>query len=468
MRIGAGLDATGRLQPEPLERALETVELFAHFCRALRIDDVRPLATSAIREAANRDDFVRSVRVRAGLTVGVLPWEGEARFGYLAGVNSTTLENGAVLDLGGGSLQLVDVERRLERAAGSWQLGAVRMTERFLTGQRAKPRQLEALRAHVREELASAPWLGARGGGRLVGLGGAVRNLAAASQLAAGLPSYGIQGFLVTRTALGELVERLARLPASKRGTVPGIKPERGDLILAAAVVLETVLEQGEFEALEATEAGLREGAFFSTLLAAAEPPVFPDVRRASVLNLAETYHADLAHTRHVARLALELWDGLARAGVHSGSLQERELLWAASMLHDIGMTVDYDDHHRHSRYLILGTGLPGFSRRETALVAQAVRYHRKGAPSLGEFAPLAEPGDAELLDRLAALLRVAEQLERARDQSVDSVDIVAIGGAVELRLAAAGDVTVARWSAQRQSDVFERAFGRSLQVSAP
>lgn len=468
VRIGAGLETTGRLQPEPLERALETVELYAHFCRAMVIDDVRPFATSAIREAANRDDFVRSARARAGLTVEVLPWEGEARLGHVAGVNSTTLENGVVLDLGGGSLQLVDVGQRLALAAGSWQLGAVRMTERFLPGQRAKTKQLAALRAHVRRELSTAPWLGAQAGmgRRLTGLGGAVRNLAAAAQLQAGSPSYGIQGFLLTRAALGELVERLAGLPASKRGTVPGIKPDRGDLILAAAVVLDTVLEQGGFEALEATEAGMREGAFFSTLLAGADPPLFPDVRRASVLNLAETYHADLAHTRHVARLALEMWDGLARAGVHPGHQEERELLWAAAMLHDIGMTVDYDDHHRHSRYLILGAGLPGFSPRETALVAQAVRYHRKGTPSLAEFALLAEPGDAELLDRLAALLRVAEQLERARDQSVGSVDVAASDGAVELRLAAAGDVTVARWSAQRQSDVFERAFGRSLHVS--
>lgn len=427
MRIGAGLEATGRLRPESLERALETVELYAHFCRAMGIDDVRPLATSAIREAANRDDFVRAARERAGLTVEVLPWASEARLGYVAGVNSTTLENGVVLDLGGGSLQLVDVGQRRALVAGSWRLGAVRMTERFLPAQRARAKQLAALRAHVSEELASAPWLRPRPGPdrRLTGLGGAVRNLAAAAQLAAGLPSYGVQGFLLTRAGLGELVERLAGLPASRRGTVPGIKPDRGDLILAAAVVLETVLEQGGFEALEATEAGMREGAFFTALLAGTDPPLVPGVRRASVL-------------------------------------------WAASMLHDIGMSVGYDDHHRHSRYLILGAGLPGFSQRETALVAQAVRYHRKGTPSLGEFAPLAERGDEELLDRTAALLRVAEQLERARDQSVSAVDVAVGDGAVELRLASGGDVTVAEWSAQRQGGVFERAFGRSLRVSGP
>lgn len=469
VRIGAGLEATGQLQPEPLERALETIELYAHFCRATGVEAVRPLATSAIREATNRDELVRAALARSGLAVEILPWEAEARLGYLAGVNSTTLDHGVVLDLGGGSLQLVEVERRLARAAGSWKLGAVRMTERFLPGQRAKARQLDALRAHVRDELSSAPWLGPHTGTerRLTGIGGAVRNLAAAAQLAAGLPSYGVQGFLLSAAALGELVERLAELPASRRGAVPGIKPERGDLILAAAVVLQVVLERGSFDALEATEAGMREGAFFASLLAPADPPLFPDVRRASVSNLAEQYHADLAHTSHVARLALEMWDGLARAGAHPGRPEERELLWAASMLHDIGMTVDYDDHHRHSRYLTLNAGLAGFSPRETALIAQTVRYHRKGTPSLGELEPLTERGDAALLDRTAALLRIAEQLERARDQCVSSVEVAADDGAVELRLNANADATVARWSAERQRDVFERAFGRKLRVSA-
>lgn len=132
-------------------------ELCAHFCRALGIDDVRALATSAIREAANRDDFVRAALERPGLGVEVLPWEGEAHLGYAAGANSTTLEDGVALDLGAGSLQLVAVGERRALAAGSWRLGAVRMTERYLPGQRAKARQLGALRGHVREELASAP-----------------------------------------------------------------------------------------------------------------------------------------------------------------------------------------------------------------------------------------------------------------------------------------------------------------------
>ena len=467
VRIGAGEAASGELAPDRMERALHTLDAYGHFCRAsgLAPDQVRAVATSAIREAANRDEFLARARDVAGLEVSVLSREEEARFGYLAAVNSTTLSDGAVLDLGGGSMQLVSVRDRRAGALGVWSLGAVRMTERFLPDEEATKKQLKALRAHVAEELTSAPWL-STSGERLVGLGGTVRNLAAAAQRAAGLPSFGVQGFVLTHDALGDLVAELAARPASERGRVPGIKPERGDLILAGAAVIEAVLETGDFDAVEVTEAGLREGIFFTTHLAPADPPLFGSVREASVRNLAAQYAVDPPHVDHVAALALQMFDALAQAGVSPGDPAERELLWAAAMLHDIGMAVDYDDHHKHSRYLILNAGLPGFSPREVALIAQTARYHRKGTPSFGELAPLVKEGDEEMLARCAALLRLAEQLERSRDQLVHEARMAADDGTVTLELVTVGDASVARWAAERQVDLFEQAFGRRLEIA--
>jgi exopolyphosphatase/guanosine-5'-triphosphate,3'-diphosphate pyrophosphatase len=311
-----------------------------------------------------------------------------------------------------------------------------------------------------------------------------------------------VQATVVSSEALDELVERLAALPASERSSVPGIKPARADLILAGAIVVQGALLAGGFDSLEVTEAGLREGVFFERLLAdrppghtarrdgsAAVPPIpddrpplFADLRRTSVLNLAAQYRPDAAHTDHVATLALAMFDELARLGLHEGDEIERELLWAACMLHDIGMSVDYDDHHKHSRYLILNGGLPGYSPIEVAIVAQAARYHRKGMPDPGPLAALFGSEDRARLDRCAVLLRLAEDLERSRDQLVRATrftfpgaggkapaksSVNGDGGEIELRLIADGESAVPRWAARRESELFARAFHRELLVAA-
>ncbi len=466
VRIGEGLAATGMLAPKPIARALASANVFAHFCQAngLARASISAVATSAIRDAENAADFLVPAERCAKLGIRVLSQAEEARYGYLAAVNSTTIADGCVLDLGGGSMQLVRVEGRQARESESFRLGAVRMTERFLPENRpAKRRELDALRDHVRGKLARTPWL-AGAGRRLVGIGGTVRNLATAAQRAAGLPSIGVQGMIVTHDALEDLIERLAGLAPGQRADVPGIKSARGDLILAGAVVVATVLDAGGFDHLETTEAGLREGVFFEHHIGG-ELPLFEDVRRASVLNLAAQYHVDAPHTRHVAKLALGFFDDLADAGLHPGDPIERELLWSASVLHDVGMSVDYDDHHKHSRYLILNAGLPGYAPNEVAVIAQAARYHRKGVPDAGWLEPIFAPGDAARLDRLAVLLRLAEDLERSRDQSVREAHIRVNGDGAELSMVADGDLAVPRWAAQRETAVFETAFGARLSV---
>ena len=161
------------------------------------------------------------------------------------------------------------------------------------------------------------------------------------------------------------------------------------------------------------------------------------------------------------------MFDELARLGLHDGDARERELLWAACMLHDIGMSIDYDDHHKHSRYLILNGGLPGFTPVETAIIAQAARYHRKGMPVPGPMAPLFGEGDAARLDRCAVLLRLAEDLERSRDQLVRGTSLALRNGEVELRLIADGESAVPRWAAGRERELFARAFHRGLSVAA-
>ncbi len=476
VRIGEGMVATGALTEVAMARGLETLGIFERFCRAggLAAHEVHAFATSAIRDASNRAEFLRRVREVTGYEVEVLSTVQEAHYGYVAAVNTTTLSDGVMLDIGGGSMQLIQVADRLETGSASFPIGAVRMTERFLADpdpkRPARRKDLQRLREHVLGQLSEAAWLEGRGG-RLVGIGGAVRNLAAAAQRAefgsSGGTDIGIQGFTITAAALDELVDTLAGLPAGQRRTVPGIKPGRGDIILAAAVTLQTVVRAGGFDGIEVTEAGLRDGIFLARTVLGEEEPRFPNVREAAVRNLAVQYESDIPHTEHVADLALQMHDSLAKDALFEPEQGERELLWAASMLHDVGMTISYGDHHKHSRYLIMSAELPGFDPRERALIGQITRYHRKGIPKLGEWAKLGHPGDEQMLERCSMILRLAEHLERGRDQSVNQVRLQTNGDGLALHLVADGDLTLPRWSVERYGDdeAFERTFHRPLVI---
>ena len=466
VRVGAGMDEDGTLQSEPMERAIRTAVLFARFCEALAIDDVTPVATSAIRDAPNGPELLARVREESGLEARVLSEQDEARFGYLAVANATTLEDGYGIDIGGGSVQVMKLAgRRLERA-GSWPLGAVRSSERFLPDGESGGKAIKALRKHVRESLDGESWIEPGDPARAAGIGGTIRNLASAVQKRAGLPQTDAEGFALTREALGELIDELAGTPVSKRGGIPGIKPDRGDVILGGAIVLDELMDRCGADAIEATGAGLREGIFFERFLSDRDPPLVEDVRRASVLNMANRYQDGLDHPRHVARLSLEIYDGLAEAELASGDREERDLLWAACMLHDIGTAVDYDDHHKHSRYLILNGGLPGYSPREVELIALIARYHRKGDPDASELGPLRRKRDDERLALLSGVIRLAEQLERSRDGSVRGVRLAVPNGKVVLEPDLAKEASVAVWSARRNADLLARALDLPVEIS--
>jgi exopolyphosphatase/guanosine-5'-triphosphate,3'-diphosphate pyrophosphatase len=299
-----------------------------------------------------------------------------------------------------------------------------------------------------------------------VGIGGTIRNLAAAAQKRMDYPDVDVQGFPLTRERLGELIDELASKPASKRANVSGIKPDRGDVILGGALVVDALMDAGGFDSVEVSEAGLREGVFFEHLLEGRDPPLFEDVRREAVENLAHRFRTDDDHVHHVAKLSLEIYDGLVAAGLHEADAWERELLWAACQLHDIGVTIDYDDHHRHSHYLILHTGLAGHSPRELVLIGLIARYHRKGEPDASELGDLAESGDEARLRLLCGIIRLAEQLERSRDQSVEAIRLSAEDGGVRLEAVTNGrDADVAIWSARRNADLLSEAIDREVEV---
>lgn len=455
VRLSAGMGADQALQPDPVARALDTVRTFVAFCRQTGIDDVQATGTSALRRAVNGGEVVAAMEAE-GLPVRILDGREEAYYGALAILNTTSVSEGFGLDMGGGSVQLMQLRDRDLGESVSLPLGAVRATEDFLSGDDQRT-GVKALRKEVRKLVGEHGWFdGNRNpSARLAGIGGSVRNIAAAAQRLHELPNGGVQGFSLTAAMVSTMVEELANRTVDERRELSGISPDRGDVILAAAVVLETILSVGGFEAIEITDAGLREGLFFERYYADRDPPVADEVGWATVQNLILRHGADREHSERVARHAMAIYDGLAGEEIIEASQEDRRLLEAAALLHDVGRSIAFDNRHKHARYLILDEGLPGFARDDMHAVAQIVRYIPKGTP---------EPDTR--IELLAGVLRVSEQLERTRAQDVESVTVQAKKDSVRIVAEARPEATVALWAAAHGTDLLAGALGREVRVS--
>lgn len=461
VRLAEGMGVTKAIRAEAFERGLDTLKTFKAYCDAVGIDDICAHATSAVRDAANGPSFLAAVEAKTGLRLRLLSGEAEACYGVLAVANSFTFDDAVVFDLGGGSAQLSLMRKRRFKRSYSWPLGAVRLSERFLLSDPPSKKELKTLTKYVREALKQVD----AGLGRLplVGMGGTVRNLGDIQQKREGYPLDLLHGYLLRQEVLDEIVEELISKPLAERRAIPGLSADRADIIAAGALVVREIVSLLGSPGLIISGQGLREGLFYPYLLESEDYPLLPNVRDFSVHNLARQYYDRPAHNAHVRKLALSLFDQLLP--LHGYGTFERELLAAAAVIHDIGMAVNYYDHHKHGYYLVLSAALPGFSHREQALLALLVRFHRKGRPDPQGVGGLLAAGDMERVYKLAALLRLAEYLERSKAQRVKDVDCHLSEGRLRIKALANGDAHIEIKQANLRSDLLARAYHVKVEV---
>lgn len=463
VRLREGMTTAG-LSEAAMARALSTLRLFKRFCDSWSVDHILPTATSAVREAVNGQQFLERIHNEMGLSLRLLSGEEEARYATLGVLNEVSLNNGFVIDIGGGSAQVAEVQNHRFRRGHAFTLGALALTLRFIKSDPIQEAELTAVSNEIGRQLDQLKWLQTSGkdSTQFVGLGGTIRNLAKMVAARQAYPLNTLHGFTLTLTELEKNIALLSKLPLAERKKLRGLSSDRADIILPGALVLKAIMYRLHADSLTISRNGLREGVFFEYFWQHLDYPVMADTRRFSVLNMARIYSYQKAHANHVRYLAGRLFNQLAP--LHGYGRPERELLDAASLLHDLGTVISYDDHHKHSQTLIINSGLPGFSPRETSLVALLTRYHRKGKPSVAGFGSLLQPQDKKLLLQLAAILRLAEFLERGRNAAVD--DITAVWNATTLRLTLIADhyPAVELWEAERNAaDLMALAFKRRV-----
>lgn len=470
-RLAQGLVATGRLDPAAMDRALAALRRMTDVCRRRGATRIVAVATAAVREAKNGPGFVRRVREELGLPLQIITTEHEAQLSYRSVQHHFRLDNTKALiaDIGGGSLELVGAVDGLVELSRSLPYGAVRLTEQFLPGKKATHRELGALRKHLAKrlerQLPKRAWMGAR----IIGSGGTFTNLGRmVVARRGGDPTEPVHGTEVSVAEVEHLIEWLSTRTAEQRRAVPGLNPERADIILAGLTVIASLLERLDAGSVTVSAYGLREGLLWEMVGTSSAQAAPVDPMRL-VRDFADRCRTDRKHVEQVRRLALSLFDQIGEA--IGCTAEERHVLEAAGILHDVGQLVSYKSHHRHSYQLIMHADRIGLGARERALVALVSRYHRRRGPRKADpvFA-LLTPDDQALVRRTAGLLRVADGLDRGHTAVVDSVSAELTRKKLVLRIAprrAGANMALEGWAARRKSDVLEKALQRRITITA-
>ncbi|HTY15055.1 MAG TPA: Ppx/GppA phosphatase family protein [Methanoregulaceae archaeon] len=471
VRLGEGEFETGIITQAAIDRAVMVSGRFVELARSFGAQEFVAVATSAAREAQNRYDLLSRLRHEAHLDVQVISGREEARLIYMGVAAAFHLEGrqAMIVDIGGGSTEIAIGGQQAYSYLASVRLGSIRLANIFFPGGSEKPvgkALYERIRDHVRKE-ASGFLRQARERpiDQVIGSSGTIINLC---DISARLYHPEEPGRTVlTVHDMKKTIAHLCSLPLPERKKVPGINPERADIILAGAAVIDTFAEELGIFSIDVTQRGLQDGLLADYLSRMAGYPLLGDlsVRERSVLLTGRNFGINEYHARTVSKLALDLFDSGRDTGLHAMGERERELLEYAGFLHDIGSLISFNNHHNHSYYIIRNSDLLGFEPREVLIMANIARFHRKKLPKRREqdISGLNEP-DQGIVRILSLFLRLAESLDRRHAALIDRVAFTIVDPQVaELEITARGDCQFESWGVENEEKNFERIFARQL-----
>lgn len=495
VRLGEFCEDTGSLTPEAMHRCIAALKRCMKIAERFKADDIVAVATSAVREAGNGQAFIERVKAEVGLDINLISGTEEARRIYLGALSGMEFKGQphVVIDIGGGSTEIILGRGGPPDFLSSSKVGAVRLTAQFVSTDPLSKREYEFLEAYVRgileptidqlkhkfvklqseSKVPCEPL-------RLVGTSGTIECLAILSAMEkTGVAPDPINGYCLTYEELTKWVNHLRKIPYAERLVIAGMSDRRAEIIVPGAVILQTAMTLLKVDQLMICERSLREGVVVDWMLTHGlieDRMEFQDsVRDRSVRKLASKYRAD---GDRVAKLATDLFDQL-RPALHQLSPLEREYLWVAAMLHNSGHYIGHSSHHKHSYYLIRNGGLLGFTETEVEIIANIARYHRKSQPKRRHegYSNLPTKCDRQIVDQLGSILRVAVALDRGRSGAIAAIstDYNATTRTLTLKLTpvrADNTCELELWNIDYKKAWFEEVFNvrltAQLEISKP
>jgi exopolyphosphatase/guanosine-5'-triphosphate,3'-diphosphate pyrophosphatase len=469
VRLGAGGLDGRNLTPTAMSAALQTLAKFKRLADSHKVDEIVAAATSATREAENGGDFIAEVDRQTGIRIRVISGTEEARLihlaaGYGVDVGGSTA---VVVDIGGGSVEVTLGTASRLTLGHSFKAGVIRLTERFVQSDPLSPRDERRIVKHLGREMgAYLDQIAARGFDRVIGTSGTILSLGAMAAEGEAGRADELRNLRVSAKALHRLRKRICAADIEERLRLPGMDPRRVDLSVAGSVLFDTIVRRLGADEFTLCDLALREGLVLDYIhrnsARIRKIERYPDVRRRSVIELGERCGYWTEHAQQVARLALTIFD--QTRSVHGLSDREREWLEFGSLLHDIGVHISYERHHRHSYYLIKNGDLRGFDPRETEVIALIARYHRQATPKKSHDGYADLPGSLRRTVRtLSAMVRLAEGLDRSHAQALGGLDLYPRGDDYLARLRADGDAELELWAAHRHVAPLEKVLGKPI-----
>ncbi|WP_071518813.1 Ppx/GppA phosphatase family protein [Geitlerinema sp. PCC 9228] len=478
VRLGDRCWETGKLRPEVVERAIACLGRFQEIAKSYHADRIVAVATSAVREAPNGRDFLRQIDKQLDLKVNLISGQEEARRIYLGVLSAIEFDQKShvVIDIGGGSTELVLGDGGEPRVLNSTKVGAVRLTSEFVHTDPISNEEFHYLRAYIRgmlerpvEEIRTH--LNPQEELRMVGTSGTIEAVAAlhAHQVYGSAPNP-LNGYSIGFKGIQEIVDRLRKLPVKQRAELPGMSERRAEIILAGALILKEAMAMLGVETLTICDRALREGLIVDWMLThgliSDQLRYHSSVRTRSVYKIAKKYHVNLNASERMAQFALRLFDS-TQGILHQWQAEERELLWAAAVLHNCGLYISHNSHHKHSYYLIRHSELFGYTETELEIIANLARYHRKSPPKKkhDNFRNLTSKKYRRLVAQLSALLRLAIALDRRQLGAIREVTCAfdEKNQILYLHLEPTqpdDDCELEVWSLNYKKEVFEQEFG--------
>ncbi|HEY1599353.1 MAG TPA: Ppx/GppA phosphatase family protein [Pirellulales bacterium] len=466
-RLGKNLAKTRRLDPGAVEASLDALRRMKQIAAGFQAREVRVIATCAVREAKDGNEFCRRAKEEIGLDVEVISGEQEARLAFYSVARNFQLagKNVAIADIGGGSTEIILASGEMIEAIHTTPLGAVRLTDEYLGSGETHlddfERMLKAIDRKLHREVKKryfVPHL-------LIGSGGTFTTLADMVMASKGQTGLPLRAYEVTHAEVRHLLDRLRKMPAKARRGVPGLSSDRADIIVAGLAIVDRLMRRFKVNRLQVHNRGIRDGLVLTmidtTLGTISQDPHDQD---AAIDRFAIGCGVDVRHGSQVARLAGSIFSQLReRWGLRP---EDRSLLETAARLQDVGYLIDYDKHHKHSYHLILNSRLAGFRPLELELIANIARYHRGGKPKAkhANYERLTAP-DQERVRRLAAILRVAGGLDRSHSQQVRDVELEFTPGAITMYVISEELPEVDLWGARRRCEFFQWVFDVQLTV---